>query len=214
MQILYLLPGAFFAPIIHGWVKAALSEKLGDPTPRNKGFLPMKPLRYFEPIGFVLILIFGFGWGQPVPTSPLHYKERRNGVLLTHLTPSVVSLLVGVVAAAFLGVADTLLYAHLITPATPGWQTETIRTFIYMLHSFAKVNVGMAFFSLIPVHPLNGTRILQLYLKPEHIAKMNQYEKIFQVILIILLVLGVVNMLISPIVDNVVNLHTLTRRWM
>jgi Zn-dependent protease len=213
MTILFMLPGAFFVPIIHNWAKAAMSASLGDPTPKDKGFLSGKPLKYFEIIGFVLMLMFGYGWGQPVPTSPLHYKDRRNGVLLTHLVPSAVSLLVGVIVAASLGVLDVVLAPIVFTEGTSPITVQTIRALFTALYHFARLSVGMAFFALLPVHPLNGARILQLFLKPELIAKMNQYEKIFQVLLIILLALQFIPMLLNPLVESIVNIRFVTRLW-
>jgi Zn-dependent protease len=214
MQVLYMLPGAFLAPVIHSWAKAAMSTRLGDATPRDKGFLSGNPLKYFEAIGFILMLMFGYGWGQPVPTSPLRYADRRNGVLLVHVLPSVVSLLVGVIAAALFGVLDVLFAPLLYASAATDGLKQTIHAFLNMLYFFARLNTGLAFFALIPVHPLNGVRILQLFLKPELIAKMNQYEKIFQVLLIIMLVLGFVGLLLNPLVDGIVNIRFAVRGWM
>ncbi len=77
MSYLYAIPGALLAPIIHEWVKAMCSARQGDPTPKAKGFLCGNPFKYFEPIGFFLMIMFGFGWGRPVPTSALYYKDRR-----------------------------------------------------------------------------------------------------------------------------------------
>jgi len=107
ITILLMFPGAFFAPVIHEFTKARVSAALGDPTPKRHGFLTYNPFKFFEPIGFIFMLAFrGVGWGQPVPTSPLHYKDRRKGVLLTYTVPMFVNLLVGLLA---LGIWQLLL---------------------------------------------------------------------------------------------------------
>jgi Zn-dependent protease len=215
MQYIYMLPGAFLAPVIHGWAKAAISARLGDPTPKNKGFLSGNPLKYFEIIGFILMLLVGYGWGQPVPTSAMYYKDRRNGVLLTHIMPSVISLLVGVIAAAAYGLIAAYM-SFSWTAGSPGWTVSAVSALFEMLRHFARLNIGMAFFALIPVYPLNGARILQLFLRPEHVAKMTQYEKVFQILLILLLILGFINMFLSPLVnvltESIINMRYLFYR--
>jgi Zn-dependent protease len=208
-----MLPGAFFVPVLHSWVKARMSARLGDLTPEKQGFLSGSPFKYFEIIGFVLMLMFGFGWGQVVPTSALHYKDRQKGILLTHITPSVVSLLAGVIAALLYAVLFSYLGYRVFTADTPYWMISTARALLNMLNGFARLSVGMAFFALIPVHPLNGARILQLYLTPELVAKMNQYEKIFQIILIIAMVLGFVGILINPLIHTIVSIGYRTGGW-
>ena len=77
MRYLYMLPAAFLVPVIHEWVKAMVSTALGDPAPGRHGFLTANPFKYFEPIGFFFILLFGFGWGRPVPTTNSITKTGR-----------------------------------------------------------------------------------------------------------------------------------------
>jgi Zn-dependent protease len=201
MSILYAMPAAFFAPIIHEWVKALCSAGQGDPTPKNKGFLSGNPLKYFEPVGFFLILMFGYGWGQPVPTSPLYYKDRRRGVVITYVVPSVVNLLVGVAAAAIFNILRS------VVPYAPGIGYEVFVHAMNILSSFARINVGMAFFNLIPVYPLDCARVLQLFLPPQTMSSMNRYEKVFQVVLLITLVFGwAQQFFLEPLTNLVINL--------
>ncbi|MCL2708801.1 MAG: site-2 protease family protein [Defluviitaleaceae bacterium] len=191
-----LLPAAFFAPVIHESVKALCTSKLGDPTPKNKGFLKGNPFRYFEAVGFICILIFGYGWGQPVPTSPVSYRDRKRGTLVTYITPSVVNLLVGVIAAASGKLFGTFY------PMGPDGAIAVF--FVNALYLFAKVNISLALFNIIPVYPLDGAKVLSLFLKPDLAIKMNHYEKILQVILILLLGFGLVGRAFDPLVDSLI----------
>ena len=202
MDIIYFLPGAFFAPIIHEWVKAITSTLQGDPTPRDKGFLTGNPLKYFEPVGFLLMLFFrGFGWGQPVPTAALHYKNRRQGVLITYITPSVVNLLIGMLTIAVVSLlagspVDIFLMArrvHINAVGDAHWMA------MMFLFSFAQCNILLALFNLIPVHPLDASTILRLFAKPDTLVKLNHYEKPMQIILMLALVFGLVGILFSPV---------------
>ncbi|MCL2187637.1 MAG: site-2 protease family protein [Defluviitaleaceae bacterium] len=203
MEFIYLLPGAFFAPIIHEWVKAFTSTRLGDPTPRKHGFLTLNPLKFIEPVGFLMALYFGgFGWGQPVPTAALHYKNRRQGVLITYITPILANLLLGIAAIMAVswlagGPLDAFLMARRLY--MPHWIWDTQWIIMLMLFSFAQCNIFLALFNLLPVHPLAMSKILQLYASPDTLVKLNHYEKPMQIIMILALVFGFVRMLFAPV---------------
>ena len=214
MRYIYMLPAAFLAPVIHEWVKAMVSTALGDPTPREHGFLTLNPFRYFEPIGFLFIMIFGFGWGNPTPTAALHYRDRRNGILITYVTPVLVNLLLGV--GAVIGVSMLLnihnshvpvshnVFFYFVT--TSGWTTDLYTISILVLAHFAFVNINLALFNLIPVYPLAANKLLLLYSRPENIARYTHYEKPMQVGLVLMLAFGVVSMIIYPIALHIIRI--------
>ena len=201
MEFIYLLPGAFFAPILHEWVKAIVSTLQGDPTPRDKGFLTGNPLKFFEPVGFFLMLLRGVGWGQPVPTASLHYKNRRQGTLITYITPSVVNLVIGMLTIALVSLmAGVSVEAFVVVRQAHMNQLGDIHFMMMMfLFAFAQCNVWLALFNLIPVHPLDSSVILRMFAKPDTLVKLNHYEKPMQIILMLALVLGVVHMLFNPL---------------
>jgi Zn-dependent protease len=183
MELLYLLPGAFLAPVIHEWVKAFTSHIQGDPTPRNHGLVTFNPFKFFEPVGFMIMLYSGgFGWGQPVPTASLHYKNRRKGTLITYITPSAVNLLIGIISVAVLSLIDN----------------GSVGAHLWILYNFAKCNILLALFNLLPVHPLDMSKILHLFVRPDTLVKLNHYEKPMQIILILALVFGLVGAVFHP----------------
>ena len=207
MRYLYMLPAAFLAPVIHEWVKAIVSTAQGDPTPRNTGHLTANPFKFFEPIGFVFILLFGFGWGKPTPTTALHYKDRQRGVIITHTVPVLVNLLLGIVAV--MGIHMLLSWRgfppHILHYSRffflrnfSEWTSYPFDTVLIMLSHFAFINICLALFNLIPVYPLAANRLLLLFSSPENIARINHYEKPMQIILILLLAFGVVPRVIYP----------------
>jgi Zn-dependent protease len=203
---LLMLPGAFFAPVIHESVKAMCSARQGDPTPKRNGFLSHNPLKYFEVVGFFCMLIFnGYGWGQPVPTTPMYYKNRRNGVLITYITPSVVNLLTGIIAAALAGLIGNVVFSYIYTPQIPDWLFGVMYYSTQTLILFARCNITLALFNILPVFPLDGLKILQLYIKPDWAIRVTQYEKIFQIILLILLGLGIIGRVFDPIANGIVS---------
>lgn len=99
--IVFLLgiPAIMIATTIHEFTRAAVSSSLGDKLPREQGRLTINPLKHFEPIGMILMLACGFGWGLPVNTSALYYKDRKKGVLITAVAPTIANLIFAFVFA-------------------------------------------------------------------------------------------------------------------
>jgi len=212
MRYIYMLPAAFLAPVIHEWVKALCSTALGDHTPRNTGHLTLNPFRYFEPIGFVFILLFGFGWGNPTPTAALHYKNRQTGTLITYLVPVLVNLLLGIGAAIAVSALAANVYGPMhynslfIFIGFSFWTPNIYFLGILMLSHFAFININMALFSIIPVYPLAANKLVQLFGRPDTIARVNHYEKPMQIILILLLAFGLIGQLFFPITRFIIGL--------
>lgn len=205
-----MIPGAFFAPMIHEYTKAAVSTAQGDPTPRTRGFLTLNPFKFIEPIGFLMMLFFnGFGWGQPVPTASLHYKNRRKSTLITYLTPIAVNLIIGVLSVMLLsalvdGTPEAFLFAREMFLRSAVWDANAIA--LIVLFAFAQCNVLLALFNLLPVHPLAMSKILPLFVHADTIVKLNHYEKPLQIGLILLLVFGLIGRLFIPVWSMIIHL--------
>ncbi|MCL1843365.1 MAG: site-2 protease family protein [Defluviitaleaceae bacterium] len=208
MFYLLLLPGAFFAPVIHEWVKARVSAALGDTTPGHNGFITWNPFKFFEPIGFFMMMVFRVGWGRPVTTSPFYYRDKRKGIFLTYTAPIVANLLVGVLAIAFLSLFEgsMLTWAgRQVMHGSPGALTFVLRFNTGVL-LFAQANIGLAVFNLIPVFPMAMNKLLQLWVSPEMSMKLNHYEKPMQILLFLFLIFGALQMFIFPIRDGIIRL--------
>jgi len=207
MEFLFLLPGALLAPIIHEFTKAVTSTVQGDPTPRNRGFLTFNIFKYVEPLGFfMMVFLGGFGWGQPVPTASLHYKNRRRATIITYATPMVMNLLVGIVAIVVLsrwvGVPlNAFLFVRREFLLNFEWDAMVIIKLA--LYSFAQCNILLALFNLIPVHPLAMSKIIQPFMKPDTIVRFNHYEKTLQFMLVLVLLFGFVGRLFGPFWVNI-----------
>ena len=192
MHFLYALPAAFFAPIIHEMLKALISKAQGDRTPGNSGFITFNPLKFFEPIGFILMLIFNIGWAQPVPTSSLHYKDRKKGMIITYTAPAVICILIGLIFTFSLGFLPFF----------------NVLWFVINFLARGFVSVGVINL-LIPVNPFALHRLLPMFLSPQKITAMNQYERPMQIIMIVLIAFGFLPMIVNPIVNMIMNLAAL-----
>jgi len=190
IAILLQLPGCVLAVTLHEYAKARCSTAFGDPKPRADGRLTLNPLKHIEPIGFVLLCIFGMGWGKPVAMLPSYYDpvKRRKAIIITHILPVVVNLLIGLV----LGVCAAGL--HYMLP-----ETGALRYLYIGVLGAARVNLSFALVQCIPVYPMAGERVLCQFLKPNTVVKMTQYQFIWQILLMLGIVSGYIAMVVNPI---------------
>ncbi len=152
----------------HGWV----ADKLGDHTARSQGRLTLNPFHHLDPFGSVLLLLAGVGWAKPVPVNPYYFHkiDRRAGMALTALAGPVSNLLMSII---------TLLIAKLLLLF--GVNGILVSIFITM----CQINLGLAVFNLIPIHPLDGSRILSYFLPAKAADWLDEHEQIIYIIFMV-----------------------------
>jgi Zn-dependent protease len=163
--------GILLATTIFEFSKAFVSTKLGDVKPKQDGRLTLNPFKHFEPIGFLLFLFFGYGWGKPVVTSAIYYKDRDKGNILTYGLPVIIILALG----ELLYLASKLTPFPLLSVAI----SIAARSFIHL-----------AVFNIIPVYPMSGSYVLKSLIGLNNAMKYAQYEKIVQIAVVFLLLVG------------------------
>lgn len=160
MNLLASLVVVFTALPIHEVAHGYIASKLGDPTAKNLGRLNLNPLAHFDPIGTTMLILFGFGWAKPVPVNPYYFKNRKNGMALTALA--------GPVSNILLATACFAIYKALYYFAPMG---TVLQIFLQVLNIIISINVGLAAFNLIPIPPLDGSKIIGFFMP------MNVYYK-------------------------------------
>jgi len=146
-QLIVGIPGLLAALVLHEYAHAQVSTWLGDPTPGLQGRLSLNPLVHIDWIGMIMLWVFHFGWARPVPIDPRYYRNQRSGLLLVALAGPVMNVLVGW--------ACLMLWAHVPWPAA-GWG-QSVQT---ILEWAVLYNVFFAVFNILPIPPLDGSRIL------------------------------------------------------
>lgn len=169
--VLCVLPLHEFA---HGWV----AYKLGDPTAKNAGRLTMNPLKSLDPMGALAILLVGFGWAKPVPVNPRYFKSPKRGMAVTALAGPLSNLLAALIGA-FLVLGISMMDMNRVT-----------YFFFEMLYYYVMVNVSLAVFNLVPIPPLDGSRIVGMFLSDRALAAYYRNQQALSFILMILLVSG------------------------
>ena len=168
----------------HGWA----AGKLGDKTAKYSGRLSMNPLDHVDPLGALGILLFGFGWAKPVPVDPRNFKNPKSGMAITAIAGPISNLL-----AAFVG-AVLLRLLILISGILPISIFVGAATFF---RYYIMINIGIAVFNLIPLPPLDGSKILEAFLPDRIIYKYAQYQGIISLVLLALILLGVLSVPLS-----------------
>jgi Zn-dependent protease len=202
LEILFSNPGLFLvwlvslviAITIHEFSHALMADRLGDPTPRLQGRLTLNPLAHLDPIGTLMLLLVRFGWGKPVQFDPYNLENPRRDAAIISLAGPASNILL----ATFLAVLVRVGY---VFPFSPLAAISTLLLPIIFM------NVGLAVFNFIPVHPLDGGKILVGLLPPREalvVERFLQQNSIF--ILLFLLVTPVISGIVSPITALIIRL--------
>ncbi len=165
-----LLYSIIFHELAHGWV----ALKMGDPTAKYMGRLTLNPLSHLDPIGTLMLLLVGFGWAKPVPIDMSYIRKKRSGLILVSSA--------GIIANTILAFL-ALLLAKLISPAPSG-------SLGLLLYYFAQINIILAAFNLIPIPPLDGSKILMGFLSQNAQYALSRLEPYGFFIIIALLYVG------------------------
>lgn len=178
--------------LAHGWV----AYKLGDNTANLQGRLTFNPLKHMNPIGTLMIFLFGIGYANPVPINANNFKKPKQGVALTALAGPLSNLLMSFISMFFC----CALQSVISSPTGVGY---AIAQFFYFA---ASVNVTLAVFNLLPIPPLDGSKILAVALPYKAYYKYMQYERYIMIALMALLLFGVLDAPILFLSDRMMQL--------
>lgn len=172
---------------IHEYCHGYVAYKLGDSTAKSLGRLTLNPIRHLDPLGALCMLFFHFGWAKPVPINPRYFKNPKRDFAITAIAGPVSNLIVALFSA-FVYVASFKLLSGIQYQSTFTLSlAQNALSFLYIFHI---VNIGLAIFNLIPVPPLDGSRLLNVILPQRVYFKIMEYEQTIYFILIGWLLLG------------------------
>ena len=207
IQLLLSLPIILFALSLHETAHGFIASKLGDPTAKNLGRLTVNPFKHLDPLGFLSMVLFGFGWAHPVPINSRYFKKPRRDMALTALAGPVSNLLAAAVFAALYGLGIFLFELALIKGLITSVTVSTLLTYaLYFLYYGVSLNVTLALFNLIPVPPLDGSRLLYVFLPPKFYFGVMKYERYISLAIMALLLIGVLDPVISFVRGGIMNL--------
>ena len=195
---IYIVVAALFAIILHEIAHGPVSTWLGDPTPKRQGRLSLNPLKHLDPIGTLCLIFFHVGWAKPVVVNPDYYKNKKRGMALVALAGPLMNFLLAIFSIIIMAIfVKVNAYSNVL-----------IIIYNFLLY-FSVINLGLGLFNLIPIPPLDGSRILGAFLKDDTYEQYMKYERYGFIIIAILLALsslrGNGTSFISELVDIIFN---------
>ena len=182
----------------HGYV----AYRLGDDTAKQRGRLTLNPLKHLDPMGLLMMLVFHVGWAKPVPVNMYKFKNPKRGMAVTALAGPLSNVLIAVVflflyGAAFFPLRQSAVGAYLLE----------------MLYLTANISLGLAVFNLLPVPPLDGSKVLLSVMRDESYYKLMRYERYGSILMLLLVATGALRRPLSAAIGALFNALFPIAQW-
>ena len=201
LDFLFTLPVILVSLSVHELSHGLISDKLGDPTARNMGRLTLNPIKHIDPFGFIALLFFHVGWAKPVMVDTRYFKKPKRDMALTALAGPVSNFILAVLFSfIFVGLvrfvpdnnySSVIAYLNGLASLSGGVSVGAVIT--VLAYYFMVINIGLGVFNLIPIPPLDGSKILYAFLPDRVLMRILPYERYIQIVLFVLVWLGVLS---------------------
>ena len=204
LELLITASAAILCITFHETCHGLTALAMGDPTAKRMGRLSLNPLRHIDLMGFAMMVVARFGWAKPVPINPGYFKRPKLGMALTALAGPVSNVFLSALAA--FGYTVSIFYGILHGSAALEWVGE----FFYLVFH---LSAGLAVFNLLPVPPLDGSKVLFALLPEPLYWKLMRYERYGMILLMILLLTGVLDTPMNYLRDGLMGFLVPISRW-
>lgn len=178
---LYFIPAALICIPVHECSHGYAAWLLGDPTARERGRLTLNPVKHFDPVGVLMLVFLGFGWAKPVPVDTRYFRHPRRDMALTSLAGPLSNFILAFVMMIFLSISIRFFPS-----------TDLSEIIINLLLNTALLSIGLGIFNLIPIPPLDGSKILFSFLPERIYYTILRYERYGILIIMALIYLGII----------------------
>lgn len=186
---------------LHEFAHAWTAHKRGDDTARHQGRMTLDPITHIEPFGALLLMFCGFGWAKPVPVNPANFKHKNLDMMLVAVAgpfSNLIAAFLGILALHMCGGLEKTDWTYFMYQYPDG---SSMGYLYWMLYQFASVNLMLCLFNMLPVPPLDGSRVLIYFLPPKAAVWFMKYSRIFYGIVFLLMLTGILSIPISIATD-------------
>ena len=198
LSLLYTIPGILVAITFHEFAHAKVADMLGDDTPRREGRISLNPLAHIDPVGFLMLVFVHFGWGKPVEINPTNFNRKRS-MTAQEAIVAFAGPLMNIIVAIIL----TIILFAVVTFAPAFCLTTAGSLVVIAIQMAISVNIGLGVFNLVPLPPLDGSKILIHFLPYKARMWFTENKQIFYMVFIVLWVTNLVSYIISPVISVV-----------
>ncbi len=190
------LPGLLIAVTFHEYAHAFVADKLGDDTPRRQGRLTLNPLAHLDPYGTFLMIFAGFGWGKPVEINPINFNRKvsmKGGSALVSIAGPLMNFILAIICAIIYGI---LLRTSIVYSKTGEILMEII---LYTM----SMNIGLGVFNLIPLPPLDGSKVLLALLPSRAQDWYENNQHILYIIFLVIWITPIAGQIVTPVITSI-----------
>lgn len=193
-SMLFIAPVILLAIVCHEYSHGWMSDRLGDPTPRKSGRLSLNPFRHLDLTGTLCLLLFRVGWAKPVPIDPRYYRDRKKGIIYVSLAGPAINFVLAFISLFLEGLVVKF-----------GSPDSAVMWVIYQLCYYsAVINIGLGLFNLVPIPPLDGSKIVGV-LSSSATRLYMKYQRYWRLVLVLLVVTGLLSKPLNLINDWMLN---------
>lgn len=204
LELLVTAAAAILCITVHETCHGLAALAMGDPTAKRMGRLSLNPLKHVDLMGLAMMVIARFGWAKPVPINPGYFKHPKPGMALTALAGPVSNVFLSALAAA--GYTVSVYYAWLLDVTALEWLGEF---FLLVFH----LSAGLAVFNILPVPPLDGSKVLFAVLPEQLYWKLMRYERYGMLLLMALLLTGFLDIPLNFLRDGLTGFLVPISEW-
>ena len=196
LNLVLTIPGVLIALTFHEFAHAWMATKMGDETPKNQGRLNLNPLSHIDPVGFVFLIVAGFGWGKPVQIDPRNFNGKRSLSAAEAIVAAAGPIMNFIMAFVFFILYYALFIAtNALDTLSYQWQQVILIVITYTI----SINIGLGVFNLIPLPPLDGSKILMHFLPARGKEWFYKNQQIFYIVFLIIFITGLSQVILTPI---------------
>lgn len=201
IEFLYVIPCVLIALTFHEFAHGFVAYRLGDPTARNFGRLTLNPLKHLDLLGTLCMIFFHFGWAKPVPVNTRYFKKPRRDMALTAVAGPSMNLILAFFGILLFRIMYGILGALPETVSISSFWATVINSALTLIRTFYSLNLSLAVFNLIPIPPLDGSRLLMIALPPRAHMWVVQNERYIMLALLVLLWTGILSLPLNLFVN-------------